>query len=56
MKPYLVVADLEPPHAPFAVLSIDPSKRIGSGCKAVVISLHETREEAEREIENAHRH
>lgn len=55
MRPYLVVADLDPPHAPFAVLSIDPTQRVGTGCKAVVVSLHQTREEAEREIANDYR-
>lgn len=53
MKPYLVIADMDPPHAPFAVLSIDPSQRVGAGVKAVVVSLHQTREEAEREIRDA---
>ncbi len=55
MKPYLVVADLDPPHAPFAVLSIDPTQRVGTGFKAVVVSLHQTREEAEREITHDYR-
>lgn len=55
MKPYLVIADLDPPHAPFAVLSVDPTQRVDGGCKAIVLSLHYSREEAEKEIVNADR-
>lgn len=55
MRPFLVIADLEPPHAPFAVLSIDPTQHVDGGVKAVVVSLHWTREEAEKEIANDHR-
>lgn len=34
----------------FAVLSIDPTVRIGDGCSAIVQSVHKTREEAEAAI------
>lgn len=44
MSPFLAVADLA--DGKFAVVTIDPSKRIGSGCSAVVQSLHDTKEAA----------
>ncbi|GGD58661.1 hypothetical protein [Croceicoccus mobilis] len=51
MRPFLVVADLDKPTAePFMVLSVDPTKRVDGGCKAIVMSLHWTREEAEAAI------
>ena len=55
MRPYLVVADLDPPHAPFAVLSVDPTQRVDGGCRAIVLSLHSSREDAEKEIAKANR-
>lgn len=52
MKPYRVVSELHHPKAePFAVLAVDPSVRVGEGVLAVVVSLHWTREEAERAVE-----
>lgn len=53
MRPYLCVMDIDPPFRPstgeaFAVVSIDPTVRVGTGCKAVVQSLHHSREDAER--------
>jgi hypothetical protein len=49
MKPFLVVATLD--AGGFAVLAVDPSKRIGTGCSAIVQSLHETEAEARDAIE-----
>jgi len=52
MKPYLVVGELDNPAAePFMVLSVDPTKREGTGCKAIVMSVHWTRAEAEAAIQ-----
>ena len=51
MKPYLVTATLDNPAAePFVVLSVDPTERVDGGCKAIVISTHWTRAEAEAAI------
>lgn len=51
MRPYLVVADLTNPQAePFAVLSVDPTKRVGDGVQAIIVSLHSTRAEAEAAV------
>jgi hypothetical protein len=48
MRPYRVVAELTTGQAEmFAVISVDPTKREGSGCSATVLSLHRTREEAD---------
>lgn len=52
MRPFRQVADLEPPHLGpngerFAVIEIDPSQRVGTGCRAVVLSLHHERLTAE---------
>ena len=55
MRPYLVVCDLTNPQAePFAVLSIDPTQREGNGCKAIVMSLHWTRAEADAVVHGNH--
>ena len=48
MRPFLVVADLSEPRVePFAVISIDPSVRVGQGVRGTVMSLHWTKAEAE---------
>lgn len=44
MRPFLVIADLD--AGGFAILAIDPTKREGAGCQAIVQSVHATREEA----------
>jgi hypothetical protein len=47
MRPYQVIGELETGQRDrFAILSIDPTQREGNGCKAIVLSLHPTREEA----------
>lgn len=50
MKPFRAVAELTTDQSEsFAVLSIDPTERHeDGGCKAVVLSLHETRKEADQ--------
>ncbi len=52
MRPFREVAELttgQPER--FAVLSIDPTKRQeGGGCSAIVLSLHRTREDADRAV------
>jgi len=49
MRPFLAIADMD--DGTFAVLAIDPTKRIGNGCKAIVQSVHSTRESAAKAIE-----
>lgn len=49
MSPFLEIADLA--DGTFAVLAIDPTKRIGEGCAAIVQSIHATRDEAASAIE-----
>ena len=44
MSPFLAIADLA--DGRFAVVAIDPIKRLGGGCSATVQSLHRTRAEA----------
>jgi hypothetical protein len=49
MRPFRVVAELttgQPER--YAVVSVDPTKREDRGCSGMVISLHRTREAAER--------
>lgn len=48
MRPFQCVADMD--DGSFAVLSVDPTKRVDGGCKAIVLSVHETREQAEAAI------
>lgn len=51
MKPFLAIGDMD--DGTFAVLSIDPTKRVDAGCKAIVMSVHETRREAETALQEA---
>lgn len=51
MKPFLAVADID--DGTFAVLSIDPTQRVGTGCKAIVMSVHETRRDAETALQES---
>lgn len=51
MRPFLVVADID--DGTFAVLAVDPTKRIGTGCSGIVQSVHKTREEADVAIAKA---
>lgn len=58
MKPYLAIATLDEAYKGvngerFAVIAIDPSKRVDGGCKCVVQSLHHTEIEAADAIEEA---
>lgn len=48
MSPYLAIANLG--GGQFAIVAIDPTKRVGSGCSAIVQSLHRTRDEAEQAL------
>jgi hypothetical protein len=50
MRPYRLVAELDHPQPEkFAVLSCDPTQRHpDGGCVATVLSLHLTREDADR--------
>ena len=53
MTSFQKVADLDPPHLGpngerFAVLAIYPTQRVGDGCRAIVVSLHHKRSDAER--------
>lgn len=50
MKPFLAIADLT--DGTFAIVAIDPSKRVGDGCAAIVQSLHPTRDDAAIALEN----
>lgn len=49
---YLIVADLDVPQPePFAVIEVFPERPAhGGGCQGVVVSLHMTREVAERVV------
>jgi hypothetical protein len=53
MRPYRMVAELDRPQPEkFAVLSCDPTQRHpDGGCIATVLSLHLTREEADRALD-----
>lgn len=44
MRPFQVIAHLD--AGGFAVLSVDPAKRVGKGCEGIVMSLHKTEVEA----------
>lgn len=48
MSPYLAVADLD--DGTFAIVAIDPTIRVKDGCCAIVQSLHQTRDDAERAL------
>lgn len=48
MKPFQCIADLD--NGTFAILSVDPTQRIDGGCKAIVLSVHDTRQEAEETL------
>lgn len=48
MRPFLAVANLN--DGGFAVVAIDPTKRVGNGCSAIVQSIHVTRGDAETAI------
>jgi hypothetical protein len=48
MTPFLVIADMD--DGTFAVLAVDPTKRIGTGCSGIVQSVHQQREEAEKAL------
>jgi hypothetical protein len=48
VRPYLAVAELD--NGTFAILAIDPTKRVGGGCEAIVQSLHPTRMEADEAL------
>ena len=48
MRPFHVIAELN--DGRFAVLSVDPTLRIGQGCSGIVQSIHKTRSDAEAEI------
>lgn len=45
MRPFYVIADMD--DGTFAVLAVDPTKRIGTGCSGIVQSVHKTRKDAE---------
>jgi len=49
MSPFLAIADLT--DGTFAVVAIDPTRRVGDGCAAIVQSLHHTRDGAVSAIE-----
>lgn len=49
MSPFLAVADLV--DGTFAVIAIDPTKRVDGGCSGIVQSTHSTRDEAASAIE-----
>lgn len=49
MSPFLAIADLD--DGSFAVLAIDPTKRVDGGCSAIVQSVHATREEAQNALD-----
>ena len=56
MTPFLAIAELTEEAAGtlgerFAVLAIDPTRRVGEGCEATVLSLHHSREAAQAEID-----
>jgi len=53
VRPFRVVAELTTGQRErFAVLSVDPTERHEEGgCKATVLSLHETKEDADRAAE-----
>lgn len=44
MRPFQAVAKID--AGGFAILSIDPTKRVGGGCEAIIQSLHVTEAEA----------
>lgn len=48
MSPFLAIADIA--DGTFAIVAIDPTKRVGDGCSAIVQSLHKTRSEAEQAL------
>jgi hypothetical protein len=48
--PFLAIADLT--DGTFAIVAIDPTKRVGDGCAAIVQSLHPTRDEADTALES----
>jgi hypothetical protein len=48
VKPFLVIADLVAGGA--AIVSVDPTDRVGDGCRGIVQSVHPTRADAEREL------
>ena len=48
MRPFQCIADLE--NGGFAILSVDPTQRVDGGCGAIVLSVHDTRDEAERAL------
>lgn len=48
MRPFQCIADLE--NGGFAILSVDPTQRVDGGCRAIVLSVHDTRDEAERAL------
>lgn len=54
MRPFLEIAELttDQPEK-FAVLSIDPTQPNGDGCRAVVMSLHFTHEDARTALANS---
>jgi hypothetical protein len=52
MKPYQAVAHLN--DGRYAVLSIDPTKPEGDGCKAVIQSIHATEREARSSLDGEH--
>jgi hypothetical protein len=49
MSPFLAIADLD--DGTFAIIAIDPTKRVGSGCSGIVQSLHQKRDDAASAIE-----
>jgi hypothetical protein len=53
MRPYRAIADVltEQPER-FAVVSIDPSEREGGACVGRILSLHLTRDAAEKAMED----
>jgi hypothetical protein len=54
MRPFREVAELSTGQPDkFAVLSIDPTKKEGRGCIATVLSLHRSREDADRAKQEA---
>jgi hypothetical protein len=49
--PIYVVADLDRPNPePFAVIAVYPDRPKDGGCEGVCVSLHMTRDEAERVV------
>lgn len=54
MAIFYEVATLDrPANQPFAVMRIDTDKRIGTGCEAIAVSLHWTKDEAKAAAELA---